>query len=500
MSKVVFKENSKALQVSLLDTKAIKSHPQKAMLEKARFKGAYKQACLDLGQNTLYIGVEVKLGNRTADPFAKLHWYELGAKVANALKSTKVDEISLQSTSVECKTDDLERFLLGILQASWHYDEYLNGDDAKSIDVTVFVSPKFTMPFSELVKHELAEKVEVLNEAILLTRQIVNEPPETLHPHSAADLAIKTFKPLKNTAVTVYDEKWLSAQGMNGIMFVGRGSRYQPRLVHVVVKPSGQVKHRIALVGKGLTYDSGGLDIKVGGHMKTMKMDMAGAATMFGATKALAELGLKNTELHWLSAFAENMVGPDSYKSDDIIPTYSGQTVEVFNTDAEGRLTLADVLAYATTLNVDYIVDAATLTGAAIMAVSERYTALMGNSAKFEQELLSVFEQEGEYIAKTTMPEVLRPAVKGEISDLINTSTMDRQAGHITAGLFLSHFVNQKNFRNPKLKISKPVDVPWIHLDIAGSAYNEGKNGLGTKGATGQSVRSLFAWIQSQDK
>lgn len=499
MSKVIFKDNPKALQVSFLDAKAVKSHPQKAMLEKARFKGAYKQTYLDLSQNILYIGLEIKLSNRTADPFARLQWYELGAKVTNALKSTRVDEVCLQNTAVECSRVDLERQLLGILQAGWHYDEYLNGDDVKSMDLTVFVSPKYSKSLSELLKQELTEKIEVLNEAMLLTRQIVNEPPETLHPHSAANLAQKTFKPLKNTTVTVYDEKWLSAQGMNGIMFVGRGSRYQPRLVHVVVKPSGQVKHRIALVGKGLTYDSGGLDIKVGGHMKTMKMDMAGAATMFGTTKALAELGLKNTELHWLSAFAENMVGPDSYKSDDIIPTYSGQTVEVFNTDAEGRLTLADVLAYATTFSPDYIVDAATLTGAAIMAVSERYTALMGNDKEFEDELLGMFELEGEYTAKTTMPEVLRSAVKGEISDLINTSTMDRQAGHITAGLFLSHFVNQNNFRNPKLKIKKPVDMPWIHLDIAGSAYNEGKNALGTKGATGQSVRSLVAWILSLD-
>lgn len=500
MSKIVFKENPKALQVSFLDTQAIKSHPQKTLFAQAKFKGAYKQTCLDLSQNTLYIGAEVKPGNRTADPFARVHWYELGAKVANALKGTSIDELNLQATTLSCNGDDLERVLLGILQASWHYDEYLSKDDAKSADLTVSVGPKFTKPLNELLKHELTEKVQALDGAMLLTRTMVNEPPETLHPLSAAELAQKTFKAHKNVNVTTYDEKWLTAQCMNGIMFVGRGSRYQPRLVHAVVKPSGTVKHRIALVGKGLTYDSGGLDIKVGGHMKTMKMDMAGAATMFGATKALAELGLKNTEVHWLSAFAENMVGPDSYKSDDIIPTYSGQTVEVFNTDAEGRLTLADVLAYATTLDVDYIVDAATLTGAAIMAVSERYTALMGNDKAFEDQLLGVFEQEGEYTARTTMPEVLRSAVKGEISDLINTSTMDRQAGHITAGLFLSHFVNQKNFRNPKLKIKKPVDVPWIHLDIAGSAYNEGKNALGTKGATGQSVRSLVAWIQSQDK
>lgn len=358
------------------------------------------------------------------------------------------------------------------------------------------VTDRFTS--AELL--EINKEVLALDGAILLTRTLVNEPPETLHPHTAAKLVLENFKRIKGVKVNICDEKWMAANGMNSITFVGRGSRYQPRLVHVLLKPKNKPKYKVVLVGKGLTYDSGGLDVKIGGGMKTMKMDMAGAATMFGVTKAIAALGLDNVELHWLSAFAENMIGPNSYKADDIIETYSGQTVEVHNTDAEGRLTLADVLSYATTLNPDYIIDAATLTGAAIAAVSERFTALMGNDQKLIGSLLSQFENEGEYTIFTPMPEALREVVKGDISDLINTATIERQAGHVSAGLFLSHFVNQNNFRNPKLKIKKPTEPAWVHLDIAGSAYNNGKNSLETKGATGQSVRSLVAWLQSLDK
>ncbi len=498
MSKIVLQDNKDALQVYFLDQKSAKAHSQKKLFERVKFSGGYKQAFLDVSGNCLYIGTGFDIKNRTADPYAVVQWYELGAKIAQAASGTKINELVLQNPSTKCSAGDLEKLVLGVLQASWHYDEYLDKKSAKTNDLDVFISPKFGSIDNQTLK-EVISSVSTLNSAVKLTRSIVDEPPETLHPLSAAELVKNTFKGYANANVKVYDEKWLAEQGMDGILFVGRGSRYQPRLVHVVVKPKGEVKRRVVIVGKGLTYDSGGMDIKTDGHMKTMKMDMAGAATMLGVTKAVAEIGLKNTELHWLSAFAENMIGPNSYKADDIIRTYSGQTVEVHNTDAEGRLTLADVLAYATTLEPDCIIDAATLTGAAIVALSERYTALMGNNDEFNRDLLGTFVGEGEYTVNTPMPEVLREAVQGEISDLINTATIQRQAGHITAGLFLSHFVNQNNFRNPKLKIKKPVDVPWIHLDIAGSAYNEGKNGLGAKGATGQSVRSLVTWITTRD-
>lgn len=497
MPEIFPKANSKALQVVIADNIKVAGLDSR-IAKLVKFEAKYKQTYLDLSANKLYIGVKFSIGHKTTDPFARMQWYELGATISKSLSATNINEVEIDS-KVELKRDDLARLLLGIFQASWHYDGYLSNKAAKSKAYKVYMAKSVTDRFTSAELHEINKEVLALDGAILLTRTIVNEPPETLHPHTAAKLVLENFKRIKGVKVNIYDEKWMAANGMNGITFVGRGSRYQPRLVHVLLKPKNKPKYKVVLVGKGLTYDSGGLDVKIGGGMKTMKMDMAGAATMFGVTKTIAALGLDNVELHWLSAFAENMIGPNSYKADDIIETYSGQTVEVHNTDAEGRLTLADVLSYATTINPDYIIDAATLTGAAITAVSERFTALMGNDQKLIGSLLSQFENEGEYTIFTPMPEALREVVKGDISDLINTATIERQAGHVSAGLFLSHFVNQNNFRNPKLKIKKPTEPAWVHLDIAGSAYNNCKNGLETKGATGQSVRSLVAWLQSLD-
>lgn len=498
MPEVTFKTNPNATQVIIGDSVEVLGI-DKELAKLSKFEAKYKQSYLDLSNNKLFIGTKYEIANKTTDPYANLQWLEIGTVIVKALAATNVTNIELDYR-IELTLKNLEQLLLGIFQASWHYDSYLSAKSAKSKTYKIHLASTVFKPLGSAQQKKLLQIVTALNSAMLLTRTIVNEPPETLHPHTAAKLVIENFKRVKNAKVNIYDEKWLSANGMNGITFVGRGSRYQPRLVHVVLKPNNKSKTKVVLVGKGLTYDSGGLDIKVGGGMKTMKTDMAGAATMLGVMKAISQVGLDNIELHWLSAFAENMIGPNSYKSDDIIETYSGLTVEVHNTDAEGRLTLADVLSYATTLNPDYIIDAATLTGAAIVAVSERFTALMGNDKGLTEGLLQKFEHEGEYTIHTPMPESLREVVKGDISDLINTATIDRQAGHISAGLFLSHFVNQNNFRNPKLKIKKPSEPAWVHLDIAGSAYNNGKNGLETKGATGQSVRSIVAWLQDIDK
>lgn len=254
--------------------------------------------------------------------------------------------------------------------------------------------------------------------------------------------------------------------------------------------------NRVALVGKGLTYDTGGLDIKVGGNMKTMKCDMGGGATMLGTVKALAEIGnLGNTEVHWITAWVENSTGSDSYRSDDIVTTLSGQTVEIFNTDAEGRLTLADALTLATTLEPTAIVEASTLTGMSIQANSDYYTALFGNDESLSSSILKSFIKNGERVIDNGMSQILVENVRGEISDLINTSKGNRKAGHITAALFLDHFVNQHRFRNDKLEIKHPFHYPYVHLDIAGTAFNASQNPLKHNGSTGHNIRSLVDWV-----
>lgn len=497
-TEILLKQNSKAVKVVVLSsTKTLKKN--KSFFEMYKFKANYGQAVYSQIDNTIFVGSNFVKKQKSMDPFYKLDWYHLGAITAKCLNKINANSAELRTYNADFPIEDFERYVLGIMQASWHYDEYLPEDSKKSTAYSLYISDDLIKSMGKQALIKSIDKIKSLDNSIRLVRTIVNEPPETLHPYTAAELIKKTFSTKRNVSVKIYDEKWLDKNSMNGITFVGRGSRYQPRLVHVTIKPKSKPKHKVVLIGKGLTYDSGGLDIKIGGNMKTMKMDMAGAATMFGVARVASEISLNNVEVHWLSAFAENMIGPNSYKSDDIITTYSGQTVEVFNTDAEGRLTLADVLSYATTLNPDYIIDAATLTGAAIVALSDRFTAVMGNDSDLVDGLVGSFQEESEPSVYVPMPESLRSSVKGEISDLINTSKLDRQAGHITAGLFLSHFVDQNLFRNSKVKIKKPREFAWAHLDIAGSAYNNGNNSLGAVGATGQSVRGLLNWLIKLD-
>jgi leucyl aminopeptidase len=201
-------------------------------------------------------------------------------------------------------------------------------------------------------------------------------------------------------------------------------------------------------------------------------------------------------EIHWLTAFCENKIDGNGYVPDDIITSYSGQTVEIQNTDAEGRLTLMDMLSFATVeIDPDYIIDMATLTGACVMANGHTYTGMMSNDKILSESLMQTLVENGEHTSLNPLSEFYRKFVKSEIADLTNTSKMDRYAGHITAGLFLSHFVDQNNFRRDDLVITDKKSYPWVHLDIAGSSNNKKKNTLNYDGSTGHSIRSLFEFL-----
>lgn len=466
-----------------------------------KFTGAYGQVVFLAEKNEVYVGVSLKSKIKSVDVFHTVNPYRLGAKVVRTLSNTEVTAFQIMNFSQEMReisqnvSRDLMHFVLGMHQAAWMLDTYVSKESSSRKELRVSVSQVDKALVTENWKKEL----EALNTGITLNRRVVDDMPEEINPKSMSELVMKEFGGKKNVEVKVLNQDELEKMGMGALLAVGRASRYEPVLTHVILKPKGVVKHRIALVGKGLTYDAGGLDIKTGGFMSTMKMDMGGSGLMLGVTKALSMIDLENTEVHWMSGFVENMIDGSSYKSDDILTSMSGQTIEIFNTDAEGRLTLADVLTYATLQDPDYIIDAATLTGACVRALSEHATGLMGNDAEFISEIMQVFTEERENTVHVTMPEVLRDQIKGEISDLRNIGK-ESNGGHITAGLFLSHFVDQNCFRNESLGIKSPKAYPWVHLDIAGSAYNKGKNDIGANGATGQSVRSLFRFIQKLDK
>jgi leucyl aminopeptidase len=470
-----------------------------------KFTGKYAEIAVFPESSTLFVGLTFEAKQKTIDPFYKINLYNLGAKIYNKIAGYSLTALVLNNHSIFAEqtpnsfgkfSKNLFDLVLGISQASWNLDTYLPEKEAKNKQISVY----FDSELNTLVTDEFISNFKALNDGITLTRSLVDDIPENINPTTLPPLVKKELGDNASVEIKHIDYDKMQELGMEGITFVGRSSRHNPTMVHVIIKPKGEVKNKVCLVGKGVTYDSGGLDIKVGGFMKTMKVDMGGSATMFGVMKTLSDMDLQNTEVHWISAWVENMVDGASYKSDDVLTTYSGQTVEIWNTDAEGRLTLADALTLATLQDPDYIIDTATLTGAAVRSVSEHYTAMMGNDYRLISTLEATFIQEGEKTVHTPLPEVLRKEVKGKVGQFVNTSKIGPMAGHLTAGLFLSHFVDQRNFRNSKLNIKEPKAYAWAHLDIAGSVWNKNHNNLEVDGATGQSVRSLAAWILDLDK
>lgn len=453
---------------------------------------AYKKVTPLLETQRICLGIEWKEQHKTFDPFHRLDWFELGAALMQSIKHTNIN--SLHIDVFPSSDSDLQTFLLGIAQANYEFDTYLPKKKEKEIGISLSNDVQNQYNATKF-------KWNYLDSSMRIARNMVNETPEEFNPKTAVDFVKTQLRDYKHVSVVTMSYDDLELRGMQGITFVGRASRYKPQMVHVTLKPKGVTKKKIVLVGKGLTYDCGGLDIKYGGSMRTMKMDMGGSAAMFGVINTFAQLQPESTEIHWITAYAENMIDGSSYKADDIVTTYSGQTVEVYNTDAEGRMTLADMLAYATELNPDIIVDAATLTGAAIRAWGHEFISLMSNDFELYDQIQLAMEEVGEWCAPTPLWESLRSQVKGDASDLINTSKTDsKEAGHITAGLFLSHFVDQKLFRGDRWdKIDTKKEFKWAHLDIAGPAYNEKKNKIGVSGATGSGIRGLVYWIDSLD-
>ena len=322
-----------------------------------------------------------------------------------------------------------------------------------------------------------AARAAVVARAVHAVRDLVNASPADLYPAAFADLAKAAAKGTK-VKVSVLDEKALAAGGYGGLVAVGQGSARPPRLVRVAYTPS-RPKRTVALVGKGITFDSGGLSIKPAKSMETMKSDMAGAAAVLHTVLAAAALELPVAVTGWL-CLAENMPSGTAQRPSDVITQRGGTTVEVLNTDAEGRLVLADGLVAAREEKPDAIVDIATLTGAQIVALGPLVSAVMGTGA-MPDAVVDAARASGEQFWPMPLPAELRASLKSSVADLANIG--DRSGGMLVAGLFLKEFV---------------ADVPWAHLDIAGPSFNEHEPwGYTPRGGTGVGVRTLLALLES---
>ncbi|MFP5334318.1 MAG: leucyl aminopeptidase [Actinomycetes bacterium] len=330
------------------------------------------------------------------------------------------------------------------------------------------------------------ERAHVVAAAVTATRDLVNCPPVDLYPAAFAEVAREQAKdaPVK---VTVLDEKALARGGYGGILGVGQGSSRPPRLVKVAYTPRRAARH-VALVGKGITFDSGGLSIKPAQGMETMKLDMAGAAVVLETVLAVARLGLPVRVTAWM-ALAENMPSGTAQRPSDVLTTYGGRTVEVLNTDAEGRLVLADAIVAAAEEKPDAIIDVATLTGAQMVALGNRVSALMGSDDALVADLRAAAEAAGEQLWPMPLPEELRASLDSQVADIANMG--ERFGGMLVAGLFLREFVPTVDGQDGERRL------PWAHLDIAGPAFNESAPyGYTGKGGTGVGVRTLVRYLE----
>ena len=322
-----------------------------------------------------------------------------------------------------------------------------------------------------------AARAQIIADAVAGTRDLVNLAPNELYPAAFADLAKAAAKGT-GVKVSVLDDKALAAGNYGGLVAVGQGSARGPRLVKVTYSPL-RAKRKVAIVGKGITFDSGGISIKPAGGMEAMKSDMAGAASVLHTVIAAAKLGLNISVTGYL-CLAENMPSGSATRPSDVITMRNGKTVEVLNTDAEGRLVLADGLAAAVEDGAELLIDIATLTGAQMMALGNRVSAVMGTDGAVT-EVLDAAATAGESVWHMPLPEELRPTLDSPVADLANMG--QRWGGMLVAGHFLKEFTSER---------------PWAHIDIAGPAFNESAPfGYTPKGGTGHGVRTLVSLLEN---
>jgi leucyl aminopeptidase len=322
-------------------------------------------------------------------------------------------------------------------------------------------------------------RAQAIGSGVILARELVAAPSNVVTPTTLAETA-EAIASEYGLALEVLEQEECEKLGMGAFLGVAKASEMPPKFIHLTYKPEGVPKRKLAIVGKGLTFDSGGLNIKVAGSgIEMMKTDMGGAAATLGAAKAIAQIK-PDTEVHFISAATENMISGKAMHPGDILTASNGKTIEVNNTDAEGRLTLADALVFTEKLGVDAIVDLATLTGACIIALGNDIAGLWATDDSVASQLKAASEAAGEKFWQMPLEDKYFEGMKSPIADMKNTGP--RPGGSITAALFLKQFVKE---------------TPWAHLDIAGPVWSDKEDGCNNSGATGFPVRTLVNWVLS---
>ncbi|MCI0545798.1 MAG: leucyl aminopeptidase [Candidatus Rokubacteria bacterium] len=363
----------------------------------------------------------------------------------------------------------------GALLGTYRFDRYLREKSTKALESLAVIEPERRR---QAAAREGARVGEAWARATAVARDLVNEPANVVTPTQLAERA-QELAGASGVKVRVLEREDCAKLGMGAYLGVAQGSEQPPKFIHLTYAPRGRARKRLALIGKGITFDSGGLDLKSAEGMLRMKYDMAGSAAVLGVFDALPRLRLP-VEVHGLVAATENMPSGTAQRPGDVVRAMNGTTIEIGNTDAEGRLTLADALAYAVQeVKPDEMVDMATLTGAVVIALGLGIVGMMASHDGVAGRILAAADEAGERMWRLPLHEEYREGLKSEVADLNNVSSQ-RGAGAIIGGLFMREFAG---------------GIPWAHLDIAGTAYAEREWALGPKGATGVAVRTILAYL-----
>ena len=399
-------------------------------------------------------------------------------KVVNKAKELAISEFVLDPFE-DMDEDHLSGIVEGIKLSDYSFTNYKKDEEKFELNqVRILVRGDLTN------NQKVIKRSSILSDAVILTRNISNLPPNDCSPKDLANFAEK-LSANKKTKVRVIEEHELEANGFGGILAVGKGSTNSPKLIVIQYSGSSNDDKPIVIVGKAVTFDTGGISIKPSDKMEEMKFDKCGGCNVIGIMKAVSDLDLDKNVIGLIPA-VENMPSGSSYRPGDIIKMYNSKTVEVLNTDAEGRIILGDALAFALKrFSPRIIIDMATLTGAAIIALGSNVAALVGNNTELVTKILEYSNKTGEKIWQLPLFEDHKEQLKSSNADIKNIG--GRAAGAITAAAFLSHFVD---------------DTPWAHLDIAGTAWNqEGtrEKTYNPKGATGFGIRTIVKYIASNN-
>lgn len=443
------------------------------VIKKDNFKSKFSTTYLLQTYEKIPASKVLVIGLGEAEKLTPAKLRELSAKVIKKALSIKSKKICMDFGKLEFDPSISAEFVAeGALIGEYSFDKYKTKKEDETQIKELILVEKDSGKIEKLQKGVL-KGIEIA-EAMNFARNLANEPAQYATPSKLAEIAQK----IDGIKTKIYEKDDAEKMGMGAFLAVGKGSCEDPKFIHMKYVPQ-HPKKKIAIIGKGITFDSGGLDIKPPASMLNMKDDMSGAACVLAVMRALKHFH-PDVEVHGIIASCENMLGCAAYKPGDILTAKNKKTIEVDNTDAEGRLTLADALCFACELKVDEVIDIATLTGACMIALGTQAAGIMGNSQSLIDKLIKIGEEQGERFWQLPMFEEYKEGLKSEVADMKNTGS--RYGGACAAGVFLQEFVKETD---------------WAHIDIAGVAFLEKPQKEFIKGATGAGVRTLINYINS---